>query len=124
LASAFTSVGVPWATTLIAGITVTSLAVNTLCSLFGQPRIFFRMAKDGLLFQMFAKLHPTTLAPLWGTVCSGVVAGLISMCMSLDALSEMISIGALSVVVFFSHFLAFHFVFLSLIHSVSQSLTL
>ena len=75
--SAFTAVGIDWATTLIAFITVTSLAVNTLCSLFGQPRIFFRMAKDGLLFQAFAKLHPTTMAPLWGTVFSGVVAGCI-----------------------------------------------
>ena len=72
------SVGLSWATTIISGVTVTALAVNTLCSLFGQPRIFFRMAKDGLLFRPFARLHATTQAPLWGTVFSGVAAGLIA----------------------------------------------
>ncbi len=47
LASAFDAVGIKWATTLIAGVTVTVLTGNALTSLFGQPRIFYRMAKDG-----------------------------------------------------------------------------
>ncbi len=95
LASAFETVGVNWATTLIAVCTVTALTASTLCSLFGQPRIFFRMAKDGLLFQAFAKVHPETKAPLVGTLVTGVTAGLIALMMSLDVLTDMISIGTL-----------------------------
>lgn len=95
LASAFQSVGVGWATTIIAICTVTALTASTLCSLFGQPRIFFRMAKDGLLFELFARVHPQTKAPLWGTLVTGVTAGLIALFMSLDVLTDMISIGTL-----------------------------
>jgi len=95
LASAFTSVGVDWATTLIAAVTVTALTSSTLCSLFGQPRIFFRMAKDGLLFKIFSKVHPRTKAPIYGTLITGLTAGIIAFAMDLDALSEMISIGTL-----------------------------
>jgi APA family basic amino acid/polyamine antiporter len=95
LASAFTSYNLGWATTLIAAITVTGLTANTLCSLIGQPRIFFRMAKDGLLFSSFGKVDAKTQAPRFGTIVTGVGSALIAFFMSLDALSEMISIGTL-----------------------------
>jgi amino acid transporter len=95
LATAFKQVGNDWAATLIAGITVTGLTASTLTSLFGQPRIFYRMAKDGLLFRAFATLHPTTKAPLWGTIITGCSAAFIAFIFSLDALSNMISIGTL-----------------------------
>jgi APA family basic amino acid/polyamine antiporter len=52
LAFAFKASGVSWAATLIAAATVTALTGSTLTSLFGQPRIFYRMAKDGLLFKV------------------------------------------------------------------------
>lgn len=55
-----------WAATLIAGCTVTALTGTTLTSLFGQPRVFYRMAKDGLFFAPFAYIHPKTKAPVWG----------------------------------------------------------
>jgi len=95
LASAFGTVGVSWATTVIATITVTALTASTLCSLFSQPRIFFRMSKDGLLFKKFAVVHPVSQAPIWGTIVTGIVAGLIAFSMDLDVLSDMISIGTL-----------------------------
>jgi amino acid transporter len=80
---------------LIAAVTVTGLTATTLTSLFGQPRIFFRMAKDGLFFKLFSTVHPKTKAPLWGTIITGVVAAFIAFIFSLDALSNMISIGTL-----------------------------
>jgi len=95
LALAFDHVGVGWASLLISGATVTALTGNTLTSLFGQPRIFYRMAKDGLLFKQFATLHPTTKVPLWGTIYTGVGAALIALFIPLDSLANMISIGTL-----------------------------
>ena len=94
VASAFAKVGLSWASTLIAALTVTALTVTTLCSLFGQPRIFFRMAKDGLLNPSFSKLTAGQV-PLWGTVVSGVTAGLIAFTLDIGVLSEMISMGTL-----------------------------
>jgi APA family basic amino acid/polyamine antiporter len=95
LASAFTSVGEDWAATLIAACTVTALSVTALCSLFGQPRIFYRMAKDGLLFPAFGRLTQRSGVPLWGTLFSGVCAGLIALCLDINILSDMISMGTL-----------------------------
>ncbi len=63
LCNAFTHVGLKWAATFISGATVVAVTGSTLTSLFGQPRIFYRMAKDGLLFAPFSRLHPTTHVP-------------------------------------------------------------
>ena len=95
LARAFTFAGNHWATTLIAACTVTGLSTTVLASLFGQPRIFYRMSKDGLLFPLFQSLHPRSQVPYWGTIITGGVAALISFLLSIDSLQNMISIGTL-----------------------------
>ena len=95
LASAFKVVGQNWAATIIATCTVTALTVTTLCSLFGQPRIFYRMAKDGLLFPAFGRLTQKSQVPLWGTLFSGVCAGLIAFFLDINILADMISMGTL-----------------------------
>jgi amino acid transporter len=95
LASAFKDVGLDWAATIIAFCTVTALSVTTLCSLFGQPRIFYRMAKDGLLFPIFGQLTQKSQVPLWGTLFSGVCAGLIAFFLDISILADMISMGTL-----------------------------
>ena len=95
LARAFSFVGNDWATTLIAVCTVTGLSTTTLASLFGQPRIFYRMSKDGLLFYLFQSVHPRTQVPYWGTIITGAVAATIAFFLSIDSLQNMISIGTL-----------------------------
>ena len=95
LARAFTFAGNSWATTLIAACTVTGLSTTVLASLFGQPRIFYRMAKDGLLFRLFQSVHPRSQVPYWGTIVTGVVAAVIGFCLSIQSLQNMISIGTL-----------------------------
>lgn len=95
LATAFNDVGVSWAGSVIAACTVTALSVTTLCSLFGQPRIFYRMAKDGLLFAPFGRLTQRSQVPMWGTLFSGVCAGLIAFFLDINILADMISMGTL-----------------------------
>jgi len=73
---------------------LTTITATTLVSLIGQPRIFFQMAKDGLLFQIFAKTNQNGI-PVWGTVITGIMSGLIAFFLNLDALTDMISIGTL-----------------------------
>jgi len=97
LAKAFTqpNINLQWAATLISAITVIGVTGTCLTSLFGQPRIFYRMARDGLLPAFFGTVHPTTKVPLWGTLFSGVGAAAIAFLIPLDSLSNMISIGTL-----------------------------
>lgn len=44
LSSAFNTVGARWAAIVVAFGSITTLTATTLCSLFGQPRVYFRWA--------------------------------------------------------------------------------
>jgi APA family basic amino acid/polyamine antiporter len=44
------------------------LTTATFSCLMGQPRIFYSMAVDGLLFKVYAKVSPRTGVPTIGTV--------------------------------------------------------
>jgi APA family basic amino acid/polyamine antiporter len=71
------------------------LSSVVLVLLLAQPRIFHRMAMDGLFPKAFAQVHPKFRTPTtttWATgLCSAVLAGLLPT----DVLSSMVSIGTL-----------------------------
>src|SRR6185369_12399409 len=55
---------------------VVSMSAVLLVFQYGQPRIFFAMARDGLLPQWAAKIHPRTHIPAVNTVIAGVFVAL------------------------------------------------
>ena len=69
----YTTVG--WVVALGAAV---SMAAVLLVFQYGQPRIFFAMARDGLLPQWAAKVDPRTRVPYVTTMLTGVLVALAS----------------------------------------------
>ena len=61
----------------------------------GQPRIFMAMARDGLLPQYFAKIHPRFRTPHITTIWTGVVVGIVAMITNIGDLADLTNIGTL-----------------------------
>ena len=94
LSSAFKTVHLPWAAIIVAFGGVTALVASTLCSLLGQPRIYYQMAMDGLLPPRFGHVNARQV-PVFGTLVTAVSASLLAFLFELTTLTAMISIGTL-----------------------------
>ena len=63
--------------------------------LMGQPRIFYSMARDGLLPAAFTKVHPKFGTPHITTIITGLLCSLLAGFLPLNLLGELVSIGTL-----------------------------
>jgi APA family basic amino acid/polyamine antiporter len=61
----------------------------------GQPRIFFSMARDGLLPPVFARVHPRFKTPHITTILTGVIVAGFAAFMSIDEMVDLTNIGTL-----------------------------
>ena len=95
LSDAFKSHDQTTIATLVAFGALTTTAATTLTSLIGQPRIFYRMAKDGLFYKIFGRVHKKYHTPHWGSLISGIFAAIIGTFINFNLLAEMISVGTL-----------------------------
>ncbi len=86
----FTRVG--WIVAL--GATV-SMSTVLLVFQYGQPRIFFAMARDGLLPEWAAKLNPKTRVPAVTTLITGVLVALASMIGDAAETYDLTNVGTL-----------------------------
>ncbi|MBI5371007.1 MAG: amino acid permease [Sphingobacteriales bacterium] len=96
VASAFSSVGLYWASMLITVAAVIGLISVMLVMLLSQTRIFLNMARDGLLPPgLFAAIHPVYKTPWKSTLLLGAVASLIAAVTPIEKATKMTSIGTL-----------------------------
>jgi basic amino acid/polyamine antiporter, APA family len=96
IAVAMDRTGVPYVGWVIkfgalAGLTTTMLAL-----LFGQTRVFYAMAQDGLLPPIFARLHESWRTPAISQWVVGVFVAIAAGLLPIDILDEMTSIGTLA----------------------------
>jgi APA family basic amino acid/polyamine antiporter len=84
-----------WATGIVAFGSVIAHTAVLLVFQLGQPRIFFSMARDGLLPQSFAKVHPKYRTPHVTTILTGVAVGGVAAFASIDEMVDLTNIGTL-----------------------------
>jgi len=84
-----------WLSPLVKVGAIAGLSSVILVMLMGQPRIFYSMAKDGLLPKGFAKVHPKYKTPHVTTILTGCVAAVVAGLFPIGILGELVSIGTL-----------------------------
>ena len=96
LARALELAGLPTASWIVAFGAVVSLTAVLLVFQYGQPRIFFAMARDGLLPAWAAKIHPKYRTPHITTVVTGLVVAFGSLFLDENEIYDLTNIGTLS----------------------------
>jgi len=84
-----------WQNTVIAFGSVVAHTAVLLVFQLGQPRIFFSMARDGLLPSVFASVHPRFKTPYVTTILTGVAVGGIAAFATVDEMVSLTNIGTL-----------------------------
>ena len=85
----------PWATALISAGALAGITSVLLVFQLGQPRIFMAMARDGLLWPYFAKIHPRFRTPYITTIWTGVFVGGVAAVVDIGSLADLTNIGTL-----------------------------
>jgi APA family basic amino acid/polyamine antiporter len=84
-----------WAAGIVALGSVAAHTAVLLVFQLGQPRIFYSMARDGLLPSAFAKVHPRHHTPHVTTILTGVVVAAFSGFANIEEMVDLTNIGTL-----------------------------
>lgn len=87
--------GLTWLTLIVKIGIIAGLTSVMLVLLYGQSRIFFTMAGDGLLPAVFSRLHPKFQTPVYATWLLGGIIALVAATVPRELLGELVSIGTL-----------------------------
>ncbi|NUN68029.1 amino acid permease [Pseudanabaena biceps] len=72
---------------------ITGLSSVMLVLVYGQTRIFYTMARDGLLPKAFAVVHPKLKTPWVGTILLGVLIATAASFLPISILGDLVSLG-------------------------------
>jgi basic amino acid/polyamine antiporter, APA family len=96
VSEALLSVGVRWAAAVVAVGAIAGLTSVMLVSYYGQTRVFFAMAQDGLLPRFFGEVHPRTRTPVKIIGVCGAFMALLAGLVPLNEIAELVNIGTLA----------------------------
>ncbi len=95
LAFVFNHLHIGWMSIVIAISSVIALSSALLVYQLGQPRIWMRMSKDGLLPKAFGRIHPKFQTPSFATIVTGIVVAVPSLFLNLSIVTDITSVGTL-----------------------------
>ncbi len=95
LAFVFSRVGLNKLSYIISFSAVVATASVMLVFQMGQPRIWMSMSRDGLLPQIFSRIHPRYKTPSFSTVVTGLMVAIPALFMNLTEVTDLTSIGTL-----------------------------
>ena len=72
---------------------VTGLSSVMLVLCYGQTRVFYTMARDGLLPKAFAQVHPKFRTPWIGTIVLGILIAIAAAFLPISILGDLVSLG-------------------------------
>jgi APA family basic amino acid/polyamine antiporter len=95
IAVAVDQIGLGWFAFIIKIGAIMGLSSVMLVLLYGQTRIFYTMAKDGLLPGFIAKVHPKFHTPYLNTLLVGAAVSIAAGTMPISQLGDLVSLGTL-----------------------------
>lgn len=96
LSVAMRVVNMNWAAGIVAFGSIVAHTAVLLVFQLGQPRIFFSMARDGLLPSSLSKVHPKFKTPYIATIIAGAFVALGAAVSSLEEMADLCNIGTLA----------------------------
>jgi amino acid transporter len=96
LAYVFRSIGMPWFAGVVAVSAVIAMASVLLVFQLGQPRIWMAMSRDGLLPEVFSRIHPRHRTPSYATIMTAIVVIVPTLLIPSEAVVQFCSMGTLA----------------------------
>ena len=96
VSEAFQARGMKWIGAAISATAIASILSVIFAFMLAASRIWFALARDGLLPGWFAKVHPTYGTPHRTTLALGVFTALVAGLFPLDEVAKLVNIGVLS----------------------------
>lgn len=93
--AAFDDVGLAWAAAVIRVSAAAGITSVLIVLLLSQPRIFYSMARDGLLPPFIARVHPKFRTPWIATIITGLVVAFVGGLLPINIVAEVTNIGTL-----------------------------
>ena len=95
VAFALNHIGFRWGSALVSAGAVAGITSVLLVMLMGQPRIFFSMSRDGLLWPWISKVHPRLRTPYIAQCITGAIVAGFAGFIDIGTAAELCNIGTL-----------------------------
>ena len=96
VSDAFNAIGLPWLSNVIAVAAVIGVISVLFAFMLGAARIWFALARDGLLPAWFARVHPRFGTPARPTMILGIFTAIVAGLLPIGEVAELVNIGTLS----------------------------